>query len=490
MKNQDHQSQRRRKDRLNAHQDAKTGHARRRVRVERKRREMPSSPAYITRQIPFYEMLDEDALTKLEHQAFWLIENIGVEFREDPIALEIWKKAGAEINDTRVRADRALVRELCAKAPSRFTQHAYNPKKSVEIGGKHQIYAAVFGPPFVSDLKGGRRYGTLDDLERLVKLTYQLDHLHHGGLVICEPCDIPVSKRHLDMLLLHMTKSDKPHLGAITKMERAEDSIAMAKILYGEKDFEQKCVIMGNVNTNSPLMVDRVVSEAARVYCGAGQGLIAAPFILGNFLSSMNLRSGAPTFGMPEPMISNLVIGQLARRLKIPLRCGGSLTSSKLPDAQAASESADSMFSTSLSGAHFILHAAGWLEGGLCTSYEKLVLDADRLGVYAKFLQGLDTSDNGLGKTAYEDVEPAGHFLGSQHTLANYETAYYESALSNHDSFEQWSEQGSWDSAKRAYQRWNKMLEEYQPPNVPQDKIEALNAYVNRRKRELPDMWY
>lgn len=291
---------------------------------------------------------------------------------------------------------------------------------------------------------------------------------------------------------------------------------------------QNNCVIMGNVNTNSPLLVDKVVTQAAQVYCGAGQGLVAvpfilsgamgpvttaasiaqalaeammvcaftqlvrpgAPFVLGNFLSSMSLKSGAPTFGMPEPVMSNLIIGQLARRLGLPLRCGGSLTASKLPDAQAAAESADSMLSTVIGGANFILHAAGWLEGGLVTGYEKLVLDADRLGGYQVMLEGLPLDENALAKSAYQEVEPAGHFLGCSHTMANYETAFYESALSNSESFEQWEEQGGKDSARRAYERWNELLNDYQQPAMDESIHEQLLAYLQTRKSQLPDAWY
>ncbi|SVD89617.1 uncharacterized protein METZ01_LOCUS442471, partial [marine metagenome] len=249
---------------------------------------------------------------------------------------------------------------------------------------------------------------------------------------------VPVSKRHLDMLYIHMRYSDKAHLGAITTKERAEDSVAMARIVFGEAFLESHCVILGNVNTNSPLLVDKVVTEAIRVYCGAGQGIIVAPFVLsgamgpvttagsiaqalaegmmccaysqlvrpgapfvlGNFLSSMNLRSGAPTFGMPEPVMSNYIVGQLARRLGLPLRCGGALTSSKIADAQAAYESSDSMHSTALAGSNFTLHAAGWLEGGLCTGFEKLVMDADRLGAYEVLLNGLPLDADALARDA------------------------------------------------------------------------------------------
>ena len=487
-----------------------------------------ASPAYITRQIPFYEFLGEENLVKLEDQAEWIIQEVGLEFRDDPKALEIWKAAGADVKGTRVRLDRGMARDLCKTAPREFTQHSRNPQKSVRIGGNSQVFAPVYGPPFVRDLKGGRRYGSYEDFVKLVKIVSQLPSLHHSGLVIVEPCDLPVSKRHLDMVYAHMKYGDKPHLGAITEKSRAQDSVDMARILHGEAFMEENCVIMGNVNTNSPLLVDRVVTEAAQVYCGANQGLVVvpfilggamgpvttaasiaqafaeammvgaftqlvrpgAPFIMGNFLSSMSLRTGAPTFGMPEPVMSNLVIGQLARRLGVPLRCGGALTASKLPDAQAAYESADSMLSTALGGANFVLHAAGWLEGGLCTGYEKLVMDADRLGSYQVMLSGLPMDDNALARDAYSEVEPAGHFLGCSHTLANYETAYYDAALSDSNNVEQWEEEGSKDTAQMAYDRWNQLLNDYQAPPLDEAKDEALKEYVDKRKLEIPDAWY
>jgi trimethylamine--corrinoid protein Co-methyltransferase len=482
----------------------------------------------VTRKIPFYEFLGEEGLVKLEDQADWLIQEVGIEFRDDPQALDIWKQAGADIKGTRVRLDLGMARSLCKTAPSEFIQVARNPARNVRIGGSSQVFAPVYGPPFVRDLEGGRRYGSFVDFENLVKIVSQLPGLHHSGGVIVEPCDLPVSTRHLDMVYAHMKHSDKPHLGAITERSRAQDSVDMAKILHGEDFLEHHCVIMGNVNTNSPLMVDRVVTEAARVYCGANQGLVVvpfilggamgpvttaasiaqalaeammvgaftqlvrpgAPFILGNFLSSMSLKTGAPTFGMPEPVMSNLVIGQLARRLGVPLRCGGSLTASKLPDAQSAFESADSMLSTVLGGANFILHAAGWLESGLCTSYEKLVIDADRLGAYQVMLSGMSLDDNALARDAYSEVEPTGHFLGCAHTMSNYETAYYDAVLSDSNNVERWEEEGAKDTARRAYERWNQLLKDYEAPPLDQAKDEELQAYVAKRKAEIPDAWY
>lgn len=488
---------------------------------------VPASP-YIRRALPFFEALDEAALVKLEDQADWLIQEIGLEFRENPAALEIWKTAGADIQGTRVRAPADLVRALCKTAPTEFTQLARNPERSVRIGGANQVFAPVYGAPFVRDLQGGRRYGDIESFEKLVKLTYMLPALHHGGFVTCEPCDVPVSKRHLDMLHGHMRWSDKPHLGAITEKSRAEDSIAMAEIVFGGAAMAENCVIMANVNTNSPLLVDKVVTEAIQVYCGAGQGIVVvpfilsgamgpastagsiaqamaealmccafsqlvrpgAPFVLGNFLSSMSLKSGAPTFGMPEPVLSNYVVGQLARRAGLPLRCGGSLTASKIEDAQAAYESADSMHSTMLAGAHYVLHAAGWLEGGLCTGFEKLVMDADRLGSYQKVLGGLTLDDEAMARDAYGEVEPAGHFLGCDHTMRNYQTAFHDTALSNSENVESWEEQGSKDMRRRAFERWTGLLERYQPPPIDAAMDEALRDYVARRKSELPDAWY
>jgi trimethylamine---corrinoid protein Co-methyltransferase len=510
--------------------DTASGRRRRGLGPARRRERAPrtSAPAFVTRRIPFFAFADEEALVKLEEQADWLMQEVGLEFRDDDEALGIWREAGADVKGTRVRAPRGMIRELCATAPAEFTQLARNPERSVRIGGGNQVYAPIYGAPFVRDLENGRRYGSIENLVELVKLTYMLPSLHHGGLVICEPCDVPVSKRHLDMLYAHMRWSDKPHLGAITEMSRAEDSVAMARILHGEDVMAQSCVIMGNVNTNSPLLVDKVVTQSIRVYAGANQGIIVvpfilsgamgpvttaasiaqalaeammccaftqlvrpgAPFILGNFLSSMSLKSGAPTFGMPEPVMSNFIIGQLARRLGIPLRCGGALTASKVADYQAACESADSMLSTVLGGANYVLHAAGWLEGGLCTGYEKLILDADRLGAYRVLLAGMPIDDNALARDAYAEVEPAGHFLGCGHTLRNYESAFYDAVMSDSENVESWEERGSKDAQTRAFERWKKLLNEYEAPPMEPAVDEALKDYVARRKHELPDAWY
>lgn len=506
----------------------------RRARASRDRNSakgVPASP-FIRRQLPFFDVLDEEKLEKLEAQVDWILEEVGIAFRDDPAALKIWQEAGVKPvgeHDDIIKADAGWIRSLCAKAPKEFTQLARNRERSVVIGGNNQVFAPIYGAPFVRDLEKGRRYGDKAAFQDLVRLTYMHPNLHHGGFVTCEPCDVPVSKRHLDMLMAHMTLSDKPHLGAITEMSRAQDSVNLAEIVFGKDVMAENCVIMGNVNTNSPLLVDKVVTEAARVYSGRGQGMVVVPFILsgamgpvstaasvaqamaealmvcafiqlirpgtpfvlGNFLSSMSLKSGAPTFGMPEPVMSNYAIGQLARRAGLPLRCGGSLTASKIEDGQAAYESADSMHSTMLAGANFVLHSAGWLEGGLCTGFEKLIMDADRLGSYQKILdEALVVSDETLARDAYQEVPAGGHFLGCEHTMRNYQTAFYEPQLSDSENVESWEEGGALDMRARAHNRWKEMLSQYEKPPMEEAKLEALEAFVAKRKEELPDAWY
>ena len=505
--------------------------ARRTKRSARRQRgaQGPAPSPYIKRVMPWFDLLDEEQLQRLETQVDWFMQDVGIAFRDDPTALDTWRSAGATIKGDLVTAPADLIRSLCAKAPTEFTQLARNPARSVQIGGTNQVFAPIYGAPFVRDLEGGRRYGDLDAFQNLVKLVYLHPNLHHSGFVVCEPCDVPVSKRHLDMQLAHFTLNDKPCLGAITEMSRAQDSVDMAEIVFGKSVMDEHCVIMGNVNTNSPLLVDKVVTEAIRVYCGRGQGIVVAPFVLsgamgpvstaasvtqamaeammvcaysqlvkpgapfvlGSFLSSMSLKSGAPTFGMPEPVVSNYVIGQLARRVGLPLRCGGSLTASKIEDAQAAYESADSMHSTMLAGANYVLHAAGWMEGGLCTGFEKLIMDADRLGSYQKILDhSLDMSDEAFAKDAYGEVNAGGHFLGSAHTMRHYETAFYDPALSDSENVESWEENGAKDMRTRAHARWQEMLKHYQPPPMEDAIREALHEFVAKRKEELPDAWY
>ena len=499
-------------------------------RAPRIRPRHPAAATFITRVIPPYEMLSEEMLATLEAHAERILEQIGMEVRGDPDAIRLWKDAGAEIEgEWRVHVPRGLAREVVRRsAPAEFTQHARNPSRNVSIGGKSTVFAPAYGSPFVRDLENGRRYGTLADFENFVRLAFLSPWLHHSGGTVCEPTDVPVNKRHLDMLYAHMTLSDKPFMGSVTTAARAADSIEMCRILFGADFVDSHCVILGNVNVNSPLVLDGEASRVIRTYAAANQAPVCVPFILGgamgpvttagglaqcyaealfcvalgqlecrgspailgNFLSSMSLRSGAPTFGTPEPALAYFAIGQLARRLGVPLRCGGNLCASKLPDGQAATESANSLWPAIMAGANFILHAAGWLEGGLVMSYEKFVMDLDQCGLFHVLARGLEISENGLAMDAFLEVGPGKHFLSSAHTLRNYETAFFDCELSDNNSFEQWSEDGAHDITWRANRKWKAMLSDYQPPPIDQARKEALQVFVASRKASMSDLPY
>jgi trimethylamine--corrinoid protein Co-methyltransferase len=487
----------------------------------------PTAPPYLTREIPPYELLGEEGLASIEAHADRILEEIGLEIRGDDDAIELWRRAGARIADgCRVHVPRGLAREIVrSTVPREFTQHARNPARNVRIGGRHTVFAPAYGPPFVSDLDRGRRYGTLEDFHNFVKLAYSSPWLHHSGGTVCEPVDVPVNKRHFDMLYAHMRLSDKPFMGSVTTAARARDSIEMCRILFGAGFVDEHCVILGNVNVNSPLVLDGEASRVIRVYAAANQAPVCVPFILGgamgpvttagalaqcfaeatfcvalgqlerpgspailgNFLSSMSLRSGAPTFGTPEPALAYLAIGQLARRLGVPLRCGGNLCASKVADAQAASESANSLWPSFMAGANFMLHAAGWLEAGLAMSYEKFVMDADQLGAFHTLARGITLDDNGFGMEAFREVGPGKHYLGSAHTMANYQTAFYDFELADNTPYEQWSLEGSQDQLARAHKRWKALLASYAAPAIDPAIDEALVAYVHSRKATMPD---
>src|SRR3989440_2774777 len=343
------------------------------------------------------------------------------------------------------------------------------------MGGDATVFAPNYGSPFVHDLDAGRRYATLADFENFVKLTYLSPNLHHSGGTVCEPVDIPVNKRHLDMVYAPLRYSHKPFRGSVTAGARAADSVELARIGFGG-DLGDRTVMTSLINAASPLVWDGTMLGAAHVYAAANQASIITPFILagamapvttagvaaqtlaealagmtfvqlvrpgapvvfGSFASSMSMQTGAPTFGTPEPSLVLYVVAQLARRLGVPFRSGGSLCASKLPDAQAAYESAATLIPTVLAGVNFVLHTAGWLEGGLTMGYEKFVLDADQAGMAHAFARGVDLSENGQAIDAIIANGPGQHFLGAAHTLANFESAFYRSQVADNNSYEQW----------------------------------------------------
>jgi trimethylamine--corrinoid protein Co-methyltransferase len=486
---------------------------------------------YITRKIPCYEVLGEEGLTTIENNADTILQEIGIEFREDPEALSIWKAAGADVQGERVRMPRGMCRQLIqATAPREFVQHARNPARNVLIGGRNTVFAPAYGSPFIRSLDEGRRYAQIEDFRNFVKLAYLSHSLHHSGGTICEPVDLPVNKRHLDMVYSHIKYSDKAFMGSVTHPDRARDTVEMAKILFGDNYADPvtgkpNTVIVSLINVNSPMTYDATMLGALKVYARANQACIVTPFILagamspvtvagtatqtlaealagmafiqllnpgapmvfGSFASSLSMQSGAPTFGTPEPALVLYVMAAIARRLGVPFRSGGSLCASKIPDAQAAFESAQTLLPTCLAGVNFVLHVAGWLEGGLAMGYEKFVMDADQAGMMHTLLQGVDLSDNGQAMDAIREVGPGKHFLGCAHTLANFETAFYRSPLADNNSFEQWEAEGGSDMTKRANLLWKKQLEEYVAPDLDPAVDEALLDFINRRKASFPD---
>jgi trimethylamine--corrinoid protein Co-methyltransferase len=480
---------------------------------------------FITRKVPNFEVLTPEAIEIIEYNAETVLEEVGVNFVDNPAALQRWRDAGADVTGERVRIPRGLARKLCATAPSQYTQHARNPARNVEIGGKNLVLAPVYGPPFVRDMEGGRRYATLADFEKFVKLTYMSKWLHHSGGTTCEPTDVAVNKRHLDMLYAHMRYSDKPFMGSVTEKSRAVDSVKMCEILFGEKFTQQNPVMTSLININSPLTFDNIMMDALEVYANAGQGCIVSPFIVGGamapvsvagtltqvlaevlagvaysqlirqgapvifgaFVTSIDMNSGAPTFGTPEASKILYGAGQLARRLNLPFRSGGALCGSKLPDAQAAYETANTLNALLLGGVNFALHSAGWLEGGLVSSFEKFVLDADQLGVLHSIAEGVDISENGQAMDAIREVGPGNHYLGCAHTQANFKDAFWRTNVLDYKPFEQWADEGSHDTYQLANAKMHRMLNDYVAPEMDPGIDEALKDYIARRKAAEPD---
>lgn len=479
----------------------------------------------IERNIPYYDVLDEATLEIIERNAETVLAEIGVNFVENPEALDRWRAAGAEVIGERVRIPRGLARKLCETAPAQFTQHARDPNKSVEIGGKNLVLAPVYGPPFVRDAEGGRRYATMSDFEKFVKLGYMSKWLHHSGGTVCEPTDVAVNKRHLDMLLAHMTLSDKPFMGSVTEPSRAQDSIEMCEILFGKEFVQENTVMTSLVNVNSPLTFDSTMMGALEVFAKNNQASILSPFIVGGamapvsivgtltqvlaevlagvaysqlirpgspvifgtFVTSIDMNSGAPTFGTPEASQITYGAGQLARRLKLPYRSGGGFCGSKLPDAQAGYESANSLNAALLGGVNFMLHSCGWLEGGLVASFEKFVMDADQLGTLHKFAKGIANDENAQAMDAIEEVGPSGHYLGCAHTQANFKEAFWRSELFDYKPFETWEDEGARDTKDLASARVAKLLSDYRQPVLDPAIEQALRDYVAAKKASMPD---
>lgn len=488
-----------------------------------------STSATVVRRIPAYDLLDDEALTRIEQQADWILHEIGIEFRGDPVALDLFRDAGANVKGERVRFVPGHARSLCQSCPAEHQLHGRDSTSTVMLGGDHVVLMPGYGSPFVTDLEKGRRYASLEDFQNFVKLTYMSPWLHHSGGTICEPVDVPVNKRHLDMVYAHLRYSTKPFMGGVTSPDRAQDSIDMVRLVFGGAFMETHAVIQANINVNSPLVYDSTMSGALRVYAAANQSVAVSPAIFGgamgpvsqaavaaqtlaegmagialtqlvrkgcpvvfgSFHTTMNLKSGALTFGRPEANLATMALAQLARRLGVPVRSGGGqITAANSADGQAMQDSASAMWASLLSGANQIWHAAGWLEGGLTMSYEKFVMDLDHCGMMLHMTQGLAVDAEAFGQDAYLETGPGMNFLSTAHTMRHFKDANYDSAMPEAGPYESWIESGRTTAEQRASSVWKNMLASYQQPAIDPAVNEALLDFIHRRKAAMPDAWH
>jgi trimethylamine---corrinoid protein Co-methyltransferase len=482
---------------------------------------MASFPTLV-RNIPTYELLPAEAVELIHDESLKILEEVGCEFRDDTAPAQ-WKARGAKVDGTRVYIDRGLLMELISSAPAEFTLHARNPERTVRVGGKNQIFVPMYGAPYVRDLDNVRRYGSLADLNNFHKLAQMLPALHSASSICCEPMEVAVPKRHLHIMHSAMTYSDKPFMGIVTSKERAEDTMKMAGIVFGDDFVRDNTVVVSITNCNSPLVWDQTMLDAMRVYAAHNQPIIAAPFALcgastsassigsvaqvnaealagvaytqmvrkgapviyGQFMVTVDMKTGAPMGGTPEAAQMMYVMGQLARKYNLPWRTSGFHVGSKLNDAQAGYEANMLMHAAILSGANYIWHVAGWLEAGLACGYSKFVTDAEQLVGWYKYAGGLPFDDFKEAMQAVREVGPAGHFLGTQHTLEHFEKAFFMPSLMDFNSFEQWSAEGAKDHDTRGRDKARSLLATYEKPVMDESIAEALQDFITRREQEL-----
>ena len=480
----------------------------------------------LVRNIPVYEVLDEEGVELIHDASMGILEEVGIEFRDDE-AIQIWKDAGAEVTGQRVRIQREQLLDLVAKAPEVYTLHGRNRDRSVKIGGRNMIFVSTYGSPFVLDWNNERRYSTLEDLRNFHRLAHMMPALHMSGGITCEPVDIPVPKRHLHSVHSCLKHSDKPFMGSVTAGERAEDTVTMAKIVFGDDYVENNTVMTSVTNCNSPLVWDQTMLDAIKVYARHNQACILAPFVMagantpassvgavaqlnaealagiaftqlikpgvpmiyGQFTATVSMKSGAPMAGTPEICLMNYMIGQMARRYKLPWRSSVMNAGSKVVDAQAGYESNMTTHAVLLAGANFCFHAAGWLEAGLQASFAKYVLDAEQMEMFYKYAQGVSLADLDDAMAAVRGIGPGGHYLGTQHTQDHFKSAFFMPELLDNNSYEQWLAEGAMDGNARGLKKAAELLEHYEDhePKLDPAAEEELLAFIAKREAELPD---
>ena len=479
----------------------------------------------LERRIPWVNLLSDDQVQVIHDASMDVVEEVGVEFRCDD-ALALWRDAGAAVDGARVRLDREHLMALVGTAPSSYTMVARDPTHTVTVGNGKTIFTPSYGAPYVLGLDGTRRPGTLEDFKNFTKLNHLSPALHMSGGVVCEPMDVPVPKRHLYMTQTLLTYSSKPFMGAVTSKERAEDSLHMAGIVFGQDVVRDTTVMTCLANGNTPLVWDKTMLDSVRVFAAANQATLFSPFVLGGastpastvgaviqvniealtgvafsqlvragapalygqWVSTVSMKTGAPQAGTPEVCHMNLLTAQMARHYGLPSRCSGSCSSSKMVDAQAGYEAARNMYGVLMAGTNFVLSTTGYLESAMCQSYAKWVLDSEQLEMMYRLGSGVSFDDLNEVLDTMREVPPGGHHLGTAHTLANFQTAFSMPEMMNSDNYEQWLADGALSAEDRATAKCRQLLEEYEEPALDDDVRAELDEFVARRDAELPDL--
>lgn len=488
----------------------------------RQTRDFTMLPA-LKRALPLTEPMSPEQIEKIDAASMAILEDVGVVFR-DPIALEDWRKAGADVRGETVHLDRGLIRDLIKTIPSTFTYNARNPANNLPFGADHMIFVPMTGAPYLRDLDDVRRNPTLEDLANFHKLSHMLPALHSSAHHIVEPMDHAISHRHLQITYSSMKHSDKTFMGMTTSPKNAEDVMEMCAILFGEDFLETHPVCTGNCNGNSPLVWDETMLGALRAFSKRNQPILCSPFVLGgantpasvaptvaqlnaealsalaytqvirrgapaiygHYLSTVSMKSGAPMAGTPEISLMNFMIGQMARHYDIPWRTSNTLGGAKTFDAQAGYESATTMMAGILSGANYLWHSAGWNEAGMHCSMAKFVVDAEQCAMAYRMAEGVRWDDFDEALTAVRDVGPGGHYLGHPHTLENFQRAFFMPELFDNNSIEQWQAEGAIEINERALAHTRSLLRDYEEPKLDPGTDEALRDYIARREREIP----
>jgi len=479
----------------------------------------------LTNHFPPLEILSAEQVERILIAAFRILEEAGLEIRSSE-ARAVYRSAGALVDDETqlVRLGRDIVEAHLAHAPERFVLHARDPERHLHVGGSVVNFGPVHGAPNISDREGGRRYGDIEGFRNILRLTHTLGILHWQGGIVVEPVDVPVATRHLATYQAHIECADIVWAARGVGGVQAEDALAMSAIEHGctIEQLASRPTLMTVTNVNSPRRVDAEILDNIMVMARHGQCVVITPFtlmgamapvtlagalvqqtaeamgivalcqmlrpgtpcVMGGFTSNVDMRTGSPAFGTPEYVNAIMASAQIGRRLKLPVRTSA-VNASPVVDAQSTYETAFSLQAAILSHSHLINHAAGWLEGGLSASLEKIIVDAELLRNWAEILRPVSFSDDDLAVDAIKGVAAGGHFFGESHTLARYESAFYRPLLSDWSNFENWTEAGARNATERATVIWKKTLADYVPPPLDPAIKEAIDAYVARRSAEL-----